>query len=118
MSASTIRSEVRGLDVVLDESSLAITHSGDFLAGPVILTPQEADRLRLEMAKAQLVQEGFEKQAPITVLRNGQTIQLPLPGHNGPNLSKGETAADVQQPANPPGDSIEDQLNRIKASGR
>jgi len=68
-----------------------------------------------EMAKAQLVQEGFEKQAPITVLRNGQTIQLPLPGHNGPNLSKGETAA--QQPA-PQGNSIEDQLNRIKASGQ
>ena len=46
MSASTIRSEVRGLDVILDESSLGIAHSGEFLAGPVILTPEEADRLR------------------------------------------------------------------------
>ena len=54
MSASTIRSEVRGLDVILDESSLGIAQAGEFLAGPVTLAPDEADRLRLEMAKAQL----------------------------------------------------------------
>jgi S1-C subfamily serine protease len=72
-----------------------------------------------EMAKAQLVQEGFEKLAPITVLRNGETIQLPLPGHNGPNLSQGQTEADIPPDARPrKTDPLQDQLNRIKAVGQ
>ena len=71
-----------------------------------------------EMAKAQLVQEGFEKSAPITIIRNGETMQLPVP-HHEPNLAQGETAENQQQdPANGQKKSIEDQLNRIKSSGQ
>ena len=72
-----------------------------------------------EMAKAQLVQEGFEKSAPITVVRNGETMQLPVP-HREPNLSQGETAADVQRQESEDAQkkSVQDQLNRIKAAGQ
>jgi S1-C subfamily serine protease len=72
-----------------------------------------------EMAKAQLVQEGFEKRAPITVIRNGDTMQLPVP-HHEPNLAQGETATDTQQqdPGNSQRKSIEDQLNRVKSAGQ
>lgn len=33
-----------------------------------------------ETAEAMLVQEGFEKGKPVTIIRNGQKIQLPQPG--------------------------------------
>lgn len=54
MSSTTIRTEIRGLDLTLDEISLSVSNSGDDLIVPVSLSPQEVDRLRLEMAKAQL----------------------------------------------------------------
>lgn len=54
MSSTTIRTEIRGLDLTLDEISLSISGSGHDLIAPVSLSPQEVDRLRLEMAKAQL----------------------------------------------------------------
>ena len=54
MSSSTIRTEVRGLDVTLDEISLTISRAGEDLIVPVTLSPEEVERLRLEMAKALL----------------------------------------------------------------
>ncbi|HEY1732499.1 MAG TPA: hypothetical protein VGG15_12155 [Terriglobales bacterium] len=54
MSSSTIHTEIRGLDLTLDEISLSVVHSGQDLIVPVSLSPEEVDRFRLEMAKAQL----------------------------------------------------------------
>lgn len=54
MSSNTIRTEVRGLDVTLDEISLTISRAGEDLIVPVTLSPEEVGRLRLEMAKALL----------------------------------------------------------------
>ena len=54
MSSTTIRTEIRGLDLTLDEISLSVSRSGEDLIVPVSLSPEEVERLRLEMAKAQL----------------------------------------------------------------
>ena len=54
MSSTTIRTEIRGLDLSLDEISLSISSSGQDLVAPIALSPEEVDRLRLEMAKAHL----------------------------------------------------------------
>lgn len=54
MSSSTIRTEIRGLDLTLDEISLSISRSGEDLVAPITLSPEEVERLRLEMAKAML----------------------------------------------------------------
>jgi hypothetical protein len=54
MSSSTIRTEIRGLDLTLDEISLSVVRSGEDLIVPASLSPEEVERLRLEMAKAQL----------------------------------------------------------------
>ena len=54
MSSSTIRTEIRDLDLTLDEISLSISRSGEDLIVPVTLSPEEVARLRLEMAKALL----------------------------------------------------------------
>jgi hypothetical protein len=51
---TTIRTEVRGLDLSLDEISLSISSSGQDLVAPITLSPEEVERLRLEMAKAML----------------------------------------------------------------
>lgn len=37
-----------------------------------------------EMAKAQLLQEGYEKSKPVMVIRNGQKVQLPMPNRPMP----------------------------------
>lgn len=52
--STTIRTEIRGLDFTLDEISLSISRSGEDLIAPVTLSPAEIERLRIEMAKAQL----------------------------------------------------------------
>jgi hypothetical protein len=54
MSSTTIRTEIRDLDLTLDEISLSISRSGEDLIAPVTLSPDEVARLRLEMAKALL----------------------------------------------------------------
>jgi hypothetical protein len=54
MSSSTIRTEIRGLDLTLDDISLSVVRSGEDLIAPVSLSPEEVERLRLEMTKAQL----------------------------------------------------------------
>ncbi len=54
MSSSTIRTEIRGLDLTLDEISLSVVRSGQDLIVPVSLSSEEIERLRLEMAKAHL----------------------------------------------------------------
>ncbi len=54
MSSSTIRTEIRDLDLTLDEISLSVSRSGEDLIVPVTLSPEEVARLRLEMAKALL----------------------------------------------------------------
>jgi hypothetical protein len=51
---SVIRTEVRGLDLCLDETMLLLSRSGEYLTAPIALSPAEAERLAMEMAKAQL----------------------------------------------------------------
>ena len=51
---SVIRTEVRGLDVCLDETTLLLSRSGEYLTAPIALTAADAERLAMEMAKAQL----------------------------------------------------------------
>ena len=53
-TSTTIRTEVRGLDLSLDRGFLTLTQAGDDLIAPVLLAEGDAERLRLEMAKAQL----------------------------------------------------------------
>jgi hypothetical protein len=54
MSSTTIRTEIRGLDLTLDEISLSISRGGEDVVAPITLGPQEVERLRLEMAKSLL----------------------------------------------------------------
>jgi len=56
MSEATIaiRTEVYGLELVLTVSQLTMNAGGKSLTSPVVLSNDDADRLRLEMAKAQL----------------------------------------------------------------
>ena len=51
---SVIRTEVRGLDLCLDETALLLSRSGEYLTAPIPLSPADAERLAMEMAKAQL----------------------------------------------------------------
>jgi hypothetical protein len=53
-TGSVIRTEVRGLDLCLDENTLLLSRSGEHLTPVVPLTPAEAEQLAMEMAKAQL----------------------------------------------------------------
>ncbi len=54
VKGSLIRTEVRGLDLCLDETSLLLSISGEYLTPPILLSPADAERLAMEMAKAQL----------------------------------------------------------------
>jgi hypothetical protein len=51
---SVIRTEVRGLDLCLDETTLLLSRSGEYLTPPIPLSPADAEKLAMEMAKAQL----------------------------------------------------------------
>ena len=51
---SVIRTEVRGLDLCLGETALLLSSSGEYLTAPIPLSPADAGRLAMEMAKAQL----------------------------------------------------------------
>ena len=52
--ATVIRTEVYGLDICLGSSVLALTREGEPVISPIVLSSSDAERLRLEMAKAQL----------------------------------------------------------------
>jgi S1-C subfamily serine protease len=73
-----------------------------------------------ELAKAMLVQEGYEKMQPVTVIRDGNTIQLPLKA--GDASSTGTANAPTPQTpdasASPQQQSIQNQLNKIKIPGQ
>jgi hypothetical protein len=51
---SVIRTEVRGLDLCLDGAALLLSRSGEYLTAPIALNSDDAHRLAMEMAKAQL----------------------------------------------------------------
>ena len=53
-TAMGIRTEVYGLDVCLGSSVLALTRESEPVIAPIVLSSSDAERLRLEMAKAQL----------------------------------------------------------------
>jgi len=53
-SAIGIRTEVYGLELQLAGSQLVLAAEGKSLTAPIVLSGDDADRLRLEMAKAQL----------------------------------------------------------------
>lgn len=90
-----------------------------------------------EMAKAMLLQEGYEKSNPVTVIRNGQRMQLPLPPDadaatattNAPptsaapagvgNSNNGQGAQNTDDnPARAQQKSLSDQLKAIGAGGQ
>jgi hypothetical protein len=54
MSSSTIRTEIQGLNISLEGTLLSISSAGDDLLAPIALDADDADRLRIEMVKAQL----------------------------------------------------------------
>ncbi len=54
LSGNSIRTEIRGFEVQLEGSNLVLSAGGSDLIPPIRLTTEEAERLRLEMAKAQL----------------------------------------------------------------
>jgi hypothetical protein len=51
---SVIRTEVRGLDLCLDENMLWLSRSGEYVTAAIPLSPVDAEKLAMEMAKAQL----------------------------------------------------------------
>src|SRR5271167_4768710 len=51
---SVIRTEVRGLDLCLDETTLLLSRSGEYLTAPIPLSPADTEKLAMEFAKAQL----------------------------------------------------------------
>ena len=53
-SAIAIRTEVYGLELSLSASQLVLSAGGQSLTAPIVLSSEDAERLRLEFAKAQL----------------------------------------------------------------
>ncbi len=53
-NSDAIRTEVRGFEIQLEGSNLVLSSDGNDLIAPIRLTTEEAERLRLEMTKAQL----------------------------------------------------------------
>ncbi len=49
-----IRTEVHGLEIQLADSQLLLTSDGKRLMAPIVLNTDDAERLRMEFAKAQL----------------------------------------------------------------
>src|SRR5208337_3744656 len=53
-AAIGIRTEVYGLELHLSASQLVVAAGGQSLTAPIVLSSDDAERLRIEMAKAQL----------------------------------------------------------------
>jgi hypothetical protein len=53
-ATNAIRTEIRNLELHLEGAELALSADGNEVIAPILLSADEADRLRLEMAKAQL----------------------------------------------------------------
>ena len=53
-TAIGIRTEVYGLELYLNASQLVLSAGGQSLTAPIVLSSDDAERLRLEFAKAQL----------------------------------------------------------------
>jgi hypothetical protein len=53
-SAIGVRTEVYGLELSLSSSQLVLSAGGQSLTAPIVLRSDDAERLRLELAKAQL----------------------------------------------------------------
>ncbi|HEX4796759.1 MAG TPA: hypothetical protein VH370_23405 [Humisphaera sp.] len=73
-----------------------------------------------DFGREMLAQEGFSKKKPITVIRDGQTMQLP--SASGAPLSTGNPNPQNQQPDSSggakPSSPLQDQLNLIKGAGQ
>jgi hypothetical protein len=54
MASDSIRTEIRGLELRLDGMALVLSDEGSDLIAPIALDSDDAERLRLAMAKAQL----------------------------------------------------------------
>ena len=53
-TAIAIRTEILGLELQLADSQLVLTSDGKSLTAPIVLSTDDAERLRMELAKAQL----------------------------------------------------------------
>ncbi len=51
---NVLRTEVYGLDLHLSASQLVLSAGGKSLTAPIVLSSEDAERLRIEIAKAQL----------------------------------------------------------------
>ena len=51
---TAIRTEVRGLEVRFDGSDLLLSSDGRYVAAPIHLGDDDAERLRIELAKARM----------------------------------------------------------------
>jgi len=54
LTSNTIRTEIRGLELRLDDQQLVVSEDGTDLIAPIALTPAESDRPRTALAKVQL----------------------------------------------------------------
>lgn len=54
VTSNSIRTEIRGLELRLDGQQLVLSEDGNDLIASIALHPAESDRLRMEIAKAQL----------------------------------------------------------------
>jgi hypothetical protein len=71
MSSTTIRTEVRGLDLTLDGVFLSLTRSGEDVMPAIVLSDEETDGVRLEMSKALLWEwNQFEELSTHAVMRS------------------------------------------------
>jgi len=67
-----------------------------------------------ETAKAMVVQKGFQANLPITVLRNGQQINLPDKTGTAGTATPGNATPANPSTANPPSNnSVQDQLKNL-----
>lgn len=83
-----------------------------FQAGDKIITIGDMDISTIsnddfEMAKAQLLQEGFEKGKPVTVIRSDQKLQLPLPNRPVPAAAPAPAASSSTPQSGSDSDSTE-----------
>jgi len=67
----------------------------------------------VELAKSLLSQEGYQKKAPVTVIRNGQRLELP--GTAVPFPPSAQPASSSNPPSDSSSHSIADQLKAIGA---
>ncbi len=110
--------KLRGMTVTSVVPGGAMDRFYGFQTGDKIVAIGDAEVSALsnddfEMAKAMLLQEGYEKKKPVIVIRNGQRLELP--GTAVPLPSSAQPASSSNPPSDSSSHSIADQLKAIGA---